>query len=170
MFLLDEPLSNLDAKLRVQTRAEISKLHQRLGTTFIYVTHDQIEAMSMADKIAVMYCGQLYQWGTPDEIYNQPVNAFVARFIGGQRPLGLFDTHAGLRGAAPGHGVLRLGVGERGFGGGPGGHGMGRGSGPGMGEGLGAGAGFGANSETSSGRSGARNPLTPPGTLFCETK
>jgi multiple sugar transport system ATP-binding protein len=82
VFLLDEPLSNLDAKLRVQTRAEISKLHQRLGTTFIYVTHDQIEAMTMASRIAVLDKGVLQQVGTPRELYERPENIFVAGFIG----------------------------------------------------------------------------------------
>ena len=82
MFLLDEPLSNLDAKLRVQTRAEISKLHQRLETTFVYVTHDQVEAMTMATRIAVMNEGTLQQVGTPQELYQSPVNTFVAGFIG----------------------------------------------------------------------------------------
>jgi multiple sugar transport system ATP-binding protein len=81
-FLLDEPLSNLDAKLRVQTRAELSKLHQRLGTTFIYVTHDQIEAMTMASRIAVLDKGVLQQVGTPQELYDRPGNIFVAGFIG----------------------------------------------------------------------------------------
>ena len=81
-FLLDEPLSNLDAKLRVQTRAELSKLHQRLGTTFIYVTHDQVEAMTMATRIAVMNEGLLQQVGTPQELYESPGNVFVAGFIG----------------------------------------------------------------------------------------
>ena len=81
-FLLDEPLSNLDAKLRVQTRAELSKLHQRLGTTFIYVTHDQIEAMTMASRIAVLDKGILQQVGTPQELYDKPGNVFVAGFIG----------------------------------------------------------------------------------------
>ena len=81
-FLLDEPLSNLDAKLRVQTRAELSKLHQRLGTTFIYVTHDQVEAMTMATRIAVMKDGLLQQVGAPQELYDKPGNVFVAGFIG----------------------------------------------------------------------------------------
>jgi multiple sugar transport system ATP-binding protein len=81
-FLLDEPLSNLDAKLRVQTRAEISKLHQRLETTFIYVTHDQIEAMTMASRIAVIKGGRLQQIDTPQRLYDDPVNVFVAGFIG----------------------------------------------------------------------------------------
>jgi len=82
VFLFDEPLSNLDAKLRVQTRAELSKLHQRLGTTFIYVTHDQMEAMTMATRIAVLREGVLQQVGTPQELYGHPANVFVAGFIG----------------------------------------------------------------------------------------
>jgi multiple sugar transport system ATP-binding protein len=82
VFLLDEPLSNLDAKLRVQTRAEISKLHQRLGTTFIYVTHDQVEALTMADRIAVLRDGVLQQADTPVNLYDHPGNVFVAGFIG----------------------------------------------------------------------------------------
>jgi multiple sugar transport system ATP-binding protein len=81
-FLMDEPLSNLDAKLRVQTRAEIARLHQRLGTTIVYVTHDQVEAMTMGDRIAVMRDGVLQQVGTPKELYESPVNRFVAGFIG----------------------------------------------------------------------------------------
>lgn len=82
VFLFDEPLSNLDAKLRVQTRAEISKLHQRLQTTFIYVTHDQTEAMTMATRIAVMNKGILQQLDTPQNLYDRPANLFVAGFIG----------------------------------------------------------------------------------------
>ncbi len=81
-FLMDEPLSNLDAKLRVQTRAEILKLQQRLGTTTVYVTHDQVEAMTMGDRIAVMNAGVLQQIGTPEELYTNPRNVFVAGFIG----------------------------------------------------------------------------------------
>jgi multiple sugar transport system ATP-binding protein len=81
-FLMDEPLSNLDAKLRVQTRAEIARLHQRLEATMIYVTHDQVEAMTMADRIAVMSEGVLQQAGTPKELYEAPRNRFVAGFIG----------------------------------------------------------------------------------------
>lgn len=81
-FLFDEPLSNLDARLRVDMRAEIKKLHARLGTTIVYVTHDQIEAMTLATKIAVLKHGELQQVGTPDEIYNQPANTFVADFMG----------------------------------------------------------------------------------------
>jgi multiple sugar transport system ATP-binding protein len=82
VFLFDEPLSNLDAKLRVQTRAEISKLHKRLQSTFIYVTHDQLEAMTMATRIAVMNKGVLQQIDTPQNLYNTPANLFVAGFIG----------------------------------------------------------------------------------------
>jgi multiple sugar transport system ATP-binding protein len=85
VFLLDEPLSNLDAMLRVQTRIELQKMHQRLGTTFIYVTHDQVEAMTMGDRIAVMKDGVLQQVAPPREIYNQPVNMYVAGFIGSPR-------------------------------------------------------------------------------------
>ena len=82
VFLLDEPLSNLDAKLRVSTRAEISQLQRRLNTTMFYVTHDQTEAMTMADRIAVLEGGNMQQVGTPEELYMQPANAFVATFIG----------------------------------------------------------------------------------------
>src|SRR5579884_1100315 len=82
VFLMDEPLSNLDAKLRVQTRAEISKLHQRLKTTVVYVTHDQTEAMTMGDRIAVMKDGFLQQIDRPQVLYDFPVNTFVAGFIG----------------------------------------------------------------------------------------
>ncbi len=82
VFLFDEPLSNLDAKLRVQTRTELSKLHERLGTTFIYVTHDQIEAMTMATRIAVLKDGLLQQVGTPEDLYFRPDNVFVGGFIG----------------------------------------------------------------------------------------
>ncbi|NTU85773.1 MAG: ABC transporter ATP-binding protein [Chloroflexales bacterium] len=82
VFLMDEPLSNLDAKLRVQTRAEISKLHQRLKTTFIYVTHDQTEALTMGTRIAVMRDGILQQLDTPQNLYDSPANMFVAGFIG----------------------------------------------------------------------------------------
>ena len=82
VFLMDEPLSNLDAKLRVQTRAEISRLHQRLKTTIVYVTHDQVEAMTMGTRIAVMNLGLLQQVGTPQRLYEHPANRFVAGFIG----------------------------------------------------------------------------------------
>ena len=82
VFLFDEPLSNLDAKLRVQMRSEIRELHQRLGTTTVYVTHDQIEAMTMADRIVVMREGRISQVGAPLELYDTPANTFVADFIG----------------------------------------------------------------------------------------
>ncbi len=82
VFLFDEPLSNLDAKLRVDMRTEIKRLHQRMGTTIVYVTHDQIEALTLATKIAVLKDGELLQFGTPDQIYNDPVNMFVADFMG----------------------------------------------------------------------------------------
>ncbi|MGB3336324.1 MAG: ATP-binding cassette domain-containing protein [Devosia sp.] len=82
VFLFDEPLSNLDAKLRTEMRLEIKKLHSELNTTIVYVTHDQIEAMTMATKIAVMDAGVIQQFGTPDEIYERPANLFVAGFIG----------------------------------------------------------------------------------------
>jgi sn-glycerol 3-phosphate transport system ATP-binding protein len=81
-FLLDEPLSNLDAKLRSELRAELKRLHARLSTTMIYVTHDQVEAMTLGDRIAVMHRGRLLQVGTPEQIYGRPCNVFVARFVG----------------------------------------------------------------------------------------
>ena len=82
VFLMDEPLSNLDAKLRVQMRSEIKKLHEKLQTTFIYVTHDQTEALTMGDRIVVLDKGVIQQFDTPEEIYNNPSNTFVAGFIG----------------------------------------------------------------------------------------
>ena len=82
LFLFDEPIAHLDAKLRAHMRGEIKHLQRTLGTTMIYVTHDQLEALSMADYIAVMHDGELQQWGTPSEIYNHPVNAWVAGFVG----------------------------------------------------------------------------------------
>jgi multiple sugar transport system ATP-binding protein len=82
LFLFDEPLSNLDAQLRVEMRMEIKRLHQRIGATIVYVTHDQIEAMTMATRIAVMYQGQVQQFADPDTIYRYPANLFVARFMG----------------------------------------------------------------------------------------
>ena len=121
VFLFDEPLSNLDAKLRVQMRGEIKTLHRRLKTTMVYVTHDQIEAMTMADRIVVMHGGRIEQIGTPLELYDRPANAFVAQFIGspamnlfaaevkdgalvleGGKPSGVEATH----GLSNGHKVL----------------------------------------------------------------
>src|SRR6476469_11036549 len=82
VFLMDEPLSNLDAKLRVHTRTELKTLQRELGTTMVFVTHDQAEAMSLANRIAVLNTGELQQIGTPDEVYDHPANVFVAEFIG----------------------------------------------------------------------------------------
>jgi len=82
LFLFDEPLSNLDAKLRVEMRMEIKQLHRRIGATMVYVTHDQIEAMTMATRIAVMHQGEVQQFADPDTVYNRPANLFVARFMG----------------------------------------------------------------------------------------
>jgi len=92
-FLLDEPLSNLDAKLRVQMRAELKRLHTRLAITTIYVTHDQVEAMTLGDRIAVMSNGRLQQLGPPQQLYDEPVNLFVAGFIGSP-PMNLVRGHA----------------------------------------------------------------------------
>ena len=92
-FLLDEPLSNLDAKLRVQMRAELKRLHQRFAITTIYVTHDQVEAMTLGDRIAVMNAGQLQQIGGPQTVYDSPVNIFVAGFIGSP-PMNLLQASA----------------------------------------------------------------------------
>lgn len=100
-FLLDEPLSNLDAKLRVQTRAEIAQLHRQLNATFVYVTHDQIEAMTMADRIAVMMDGEILQYDTPENIYSKPASIHVAEFIGSPKinifPAGLISPDQGAR-------------------------------------------------------------------------
>lgn len=92
IFLMDEPLSNLDAKLRVVMRTEIAKLHQDLGTTTIYVTHDQTEAMTLADRVVVMSVGRVEQIGSPLEVYNKPVNMFVAGFIGSPQ-MNFFNVH-----------------------------------------------------------------------------
>ncbi|MGR5096555.1 ABC transporter ATP-binding protein [Vibrio maritimus] len=95
VFLFDEPLSNLDAKLRTQMRAEIKRLHHRLGVTSVYVTHDQVEAMTLADRIVVMSNGKIEQIGTPMELFNSPVNTFVATFIGSP-PMNLIEARASL--------------------------------------------------------------------------
>jgi multiple sugar transport system ATP-binding protein len=100
VFLFDEPLSNLDAKLRVQMRTEIKELHQRLKTTSIYVTHDQIEAMTMADKIVVMRDGVVEQTGGPLELYDRPANTFVAGFIGSPA-MNMIPGTARMAGGAP---------------------------------------------------------------------
>jgi ABC-type sugar transport system ATPase subunit len=99
VFLMDEPLSNLDAKLRTQTRLELVELHRRLGTTFVYVTHDQIEAMTMADRIAVIAEGRLQQVGEPQAVYERPANLFVARFIGSP-PMNTIDGSISRAGQA----------------------------------------------------------------------
>lgn len=93
VFLMDEPLSNLDAKLRVQMRSEIIKLHERIHATTVYVTHDQTEAMTMADRIVVMKSGYIQQIGTPREIYNNPANMFVAGFLGAPATNFLYGTY-----------------------------------------------------------------------------
>ena len=100
LFLFDEPLSNLDAKLRVDMRTEIKRLHQRIKTTIVYVTHDQIEAMTLATKIAVLKDGVLQQAGTPAEIYNAPANLFVADFMGSPAMNLLTATVVGSAGAS----------------------------------------------------------------------
>ncbi len=110
VFLFDEPLSNLDAKLRVQMRSEIKLNHQRLKTTTVYVTHDQIEAMTMADRIVVMHSGNIEQIGTPLELYDSPANLFVAGFIGSPA-MNIFEgTIAGTMFELAGGGSIALGA------------------------------------------------------------
>jgi multiple sugar transport system ATP-binding protein len=99
-FLFDEPLSNLDAKLRVHMRTEIARLHRRLGTTMIYVTHDQVEAMGLGDRIAVMHKGTVRQIGSPREVYRDPADTFVASFLGSP-PMNLIDHNGILLGFRP---------------------------------------------------------------------
>jgi multiple sugar transport system ATP-binding protein len=106
-FLMDEPLSNLDAALRVSMRTLIKKLHRSMGTTFIYVTHDQAEAMTLADRITVMHNGVVQQVDTPDGIYNRPVNRFVAGFLGSPQ-MNFIDGEIVDEGAAFAHGALRV--------------------------------------------------------------
>jgi sn-glycerol 3-phosphate transport system ATP-binding protein len=121
VFLFDEPLSNLDAKLRVQTRLEIQKLHRELGITSLFVTHDQVEAMTLAQRMIVMNGGRIEQIGTPDEVYGAPATTFVAGFIGsppmnllqgtsGDDGLDAGGTHLLVDGPAPRPGALLLGV------------------------------------------------------------
>ena len=121
VYLFDEPLSNLDAKLRAQTRLEIQKLHAELGTTSLFVTHDQVEAMTLAERMIVMNAGRMEQIGTPEEVYQRPATTFVASFIGSP-PMNLMegqadgtrftvgDTTLQLPAAAPRNGALLLGV------------------------------------------------------------
>ncbi|MGN6550327.1 MAG: ABC transporter ATP-binding protein, partial [Pararhizobium sp.] len=108
VFLFDEPLSNLDAKLRVDMRVEIKRLHQQTGTTIVYVTHDQIEAMTLATKIAVLKDGELQQVGTPQEIYNRPANLFVADFMGSPS-MNLMDARVVTRDGRKGLSLQRNG-------------------------------------------------------------
>ncbi|MDP3820106.1 MAG: sn-glycerol-3-phosphate import ATP-binding protein UgpC [Burkholderiales bacterium] len=121
VFLFDEPLSNLDAKLRAQTRLEIQKLHKELGVTSLFVTHDQVEAMTLAERMIVMNAGRMEQIGTPEEVYHRPATTFVAGFIGSP-PMNLINGQADgsrftvdgqtlpLPGAAPRSGALILGL------------------------------------------------------------
>jgi len=112
VFLMDEPLSNLDAKLRTQTRAQLIDLHHRLEATFLYVTHDQVEAMTMGSRVAVMNAGVLQQVGAPQEVYDRPANAFVAQFIGSPPmnllPPGMLESSDHLVGIRPEH--VRIGA------------------------------------------------------------
>jgi ABC-type sugar transport system ATPase subunit len=107
LFLMDEPLSNLDAKLRTSTRQEIRKLYQELNSTFIYVTHDQIEAMSLGDRIAILHEGRIQQFDTPSKIYHEPANTFVASFIGSP-PTNLFEPNLTLFQALKEELILKL--------------------------------------------------------------
>ncbi|BEP95294.1 sn-glycerol-3-phosphate ABC transporter ATP-binding protein UgpC [Acidovorax sp. A79] len=122
LFLFDEPLSNLDAKLRVEMRAEIKRLHQASGITSVYVTHDQVEAMTLGSRIAVMKGGVVQQLGTPDEIYNRPANTYVATFIGsptmnllrgGAQPAGHFGIEGASLSLAPPTGAAEMLLGVR---------------------------------------------------------
>ena len=109
LFLFDEPLSNLDAKLRVELRGEIKRLHERLGASIVYVTHDQIEAMTLGTRVVVLNQGIVQQVGTPEEIYDRPANLFVADFMGSP-PMNLLPGALEMR---DGHGTLSLGGGQR---------------------------------------------------------
>jgi multiple sugar transport system ATP-binding protein len=102
VFLLDEPLSNLDAKLRASAREELQDFHRRVGTTTLYVTHDQVEAMAMGDRIAVMNHGRVRQIGTPTEVYDEPADTFVATFLGSP-PMNLLSAAEGIVGVRPEH-------------------------------------------------------------------
>jgi multiple sugar transport system ATP-binding protein len=106
VFLLDEPLSNLDAKLRLSAREELERFHKRIGTTTIYVTHDQVEAMAMGDRIVVLHRGSVRQIGTPKEVYDTPADAFVAAFLGSP-PMNLFESGEITVGFRPEH-VVQL--------------------------------------------------------------
>jgi multiple sugar transport system ATP-binding protein len=107
LFLFDEPLSNLDAQLRVEMRAEIKQLHARIGTTCVYVTHDQVEAMTMATRIAVMHRGEVQQFDDPDTVYSRPANLFVARFMGAP-PMNTLTARFDAGEVVVGDGTIRL--------------------------------------------------------------
>lgn len=113
VFLLDEPLSNLDAKLRTSARDELQQLQRRIGTTTIYVTHDQVEAMGLGDRIAVLNLGKVHQIGTPQEVYHQPADTFVATFIGSP-PMNLVEQDGMLVGFRPEHFMPREVLGDGG--------------------------------------------------------
>jgi sn-glycerol 3-phosphate transport system ATP-binding protein len=115
VFLFDEPLSNLDAKLRAQTRLEIQKLHRELGITSLFVTHDQVEAMTLAQRMIVMNAGNMEQFGTPDEVYHRPASTFVASFIGSPPMNLLKDVQGGRAGAVTGIRPEHLDVSDSGW-------------------------------------------------------
>jgi sn-glycerol 3-phosphate transport system ATP-binding protein len=115
VFLFDEPLSNLDAKLRAQTRLEIQKLHRELGITSLFVTHDQVEAMTLAQRMIVMNAGRMEQFGTPEEVYHRPASTFVASFIGSPPMNLLKDVQGGRAGAITGIRPEHLDVGDGGW-------------------------------------------------------
>jgi sn-glycerol 3-phosphate transport system ATP-binding protein len=115
VFLFDEPLSNLDAKLRAQTRLEIQKLHRELGITSLFVTHDQVEAMTLAQRMIVMNAGRMEQFGTPDEVYHRPASTFVASFIGSPPMNLLKNAQGGRTGAITGIRPEHLDVGDTGW-------------------------------------------------------
>ncbi|MDB5861812.1 MAG: putative type sugar transport system, ATP-binding component [Ramlibacter sp.] len=115
VFLFDEPLSNLDAKLRAQTRLEIQKLHRELGITSLFVTHDQVEAMTLAQRMIVMNAGRMEQFGTPEEVYHRPATTFVASFIGSPPMNLLKDAPGGRSGAITGIRPEHLDVGDSGW-------------------------------------------------------
>src|SRR3954468_9859676 len=115
VFLFDEPLSNLDAKLRAQTRLEIQKLHRELGITSLFVTHDQVEAMTLAQRMIVMNAGRMEQFGTPEEVYHRPASTFVASFIGSPPMNLLKDAQGGRAGTITGIRPEHLDVGDSGW-------------------------------------------------------
>jgi sn-glycerol 3-phosphate transport system ATP-binding protein len=115
VFLFDEPLSNLDAKLRAQTRLEIQKLHRELGITSLFVTHDQVEAMTLAQRMIVMNAGNMEQFGTPEEVYHRPASTFVASFIGSPPMNLLKEVQGGRRGAITGIRPEHLDVADAGW-------------------------------------------------------